>query len=47
MSQGAEIGAGWIRKGQTPGKDYVALSFTAWAVGQDDDSVYPLIWNPQ
>jgi uncharacterized protein (DUF736 family) len=60
MSQGIEIGAGWIRKGQTSGKEYVALSIAApefgsrtlyanlgRAAGQDDDSVYALIWNPQ
>ncbi|KAB2943521.1 MAG: DUF736 family protein [Hyphomicrobium sp.] len=60
MSQGIEIGAGWIRKGQTSGKDYVALSIAApefgsrtlyanlgRAAGQDDDSVFALIWNPQ
>jgi uncharacterized protein (DUF736 family) len=29
MSQGIEIGAGWIRKGQASGKDYVALSLAA------------------
>ena len=29
MSQGIEIGAGWIRKGQTSGKDYVSLSIAA------------------
>jgi uncharacterized protein (DUF736 family) len=29
LSQGIEIGAGWIRKGQTSGKDYVSLSIAA------------------
>jgi uncharacterized protein (DUF736 family) len=29
MSQGIEIGAGWIRKGQTSGKEYVSLSIAA------------------
>lgn len=60
MSQGIEIGAGWIRKSQSSGKDYVALSLAApefgprtlyanlgRAAGQNDDSVYALIWNPQ
>jgi uncharacterized protein (DUF736 family) len=29
VSQGTEIGAGWLRKGQTSGKDYVSLSIAA------------------
>src|ERR1700741_5143816 len=29
LSQGIEIGAGWVRKGQTSGKEYVALSIAA------------------
>jgi len=29
MSQGIEIGAGWLRKGQTSGKAYVSLSIAA------------------
>ena len=29
LSQGVEIGAGWIRKGQMSGKDYVSLSIAA------------------
>ena len=29
VSQGTEIGAGWVRKGQTSGKDYVSLSIAA------------------
>jgi uncharacterized protein (DUF736 family) len=29
LSQGIEIGAGWMRKGQTSGKDYVSLSIAA------------------
>src|SRR5215471_9662690 len=29
VSQGTEIGAGWIRKGQASGKDYVSLSIAA------------------
>ena len=29
MSQGIEIGAGWVRKGQTSSKDYVSLSIAA------------------
>ena len=29
VSQGIEIGAGWVRKGQMSGKDYVSLSIAA------------------
>jgi uncharacterized protein (DUF736 family) len=29
LSQGIEIGAGWLRTGQTSGKEYVALSIAA------------------
>jgi uncharacterized protein (DUF736 family) len=29
LSQGIEIGAGWLRTGQTSGKEYVALSMAA------------------
>ena len=59
MTQGVEIGAGWIRRGENSRKDYVSLSLAApefgprklyanlgRAAGQDDDSVFALIWNP-
>jgi uncharacterized protein (DUF736 family) len=29
MAQGIEIGAGWLRMGQTSGKEYVSLSIAA------------------
>ncbi len=29
LTQGVEIGAGWVRKGETSGKDYVSLSLAA------------------
>ena len=29
VTQGIEIGAGWTRKGETSGKDYVSLSIAA------------------
>ena len=58
LTQGVEIGAGWVRTGETSGKGYVSLSLAApefgprklyanlgRAAGQDDDSVYALIWN--
>jgi len=34
ISQGNEIGAGWIRTGQISGKEYVALSIAAPELGQ-------------
>ena len=58
VTQGVEIGAGWTRRGETSGKDYVSLSLAApefgprklyanlgRAAGQDDDSVFAIIWN--
>jgi uncharacterized protein (DUF736 family) len=33
LSQGIEIGAGWIRVGQLSGKEYVALSIAAPELG--------------
>jgi uncharacterized protein (DUF736 family) len=33
MSQGIEIGAGWIRTGQTSGKEYVSLSLSIPELG--------------
>ena len=29
LTQGTEIGAGWTKKGETSGKDYVSLSLAA------------------
>ena len=59
LRQNVEIGAGWIRRGESSGKEYVSLSLAApefgprklyanlgRAAGQDDDSVFALIWNP-
>ena len=59
LTQGTEIGAGWMKKGETSGKEYVSLSIAApefgpkklyanlgKAAGQDDDSLYAVIWNP-
>ena len=59
VTQGVEIGAGWIRRGENSGKDYVSLSLAApefgprkrttdpfRAAGEDDDSVFAVIWNP-
>jgi uncharacterized protein (DUF736 family) len=59
LTQGVEIGAGWLRTGETSGKEYVSLSLAApefgprklyanlgRAVGQDDEDVFAVIWNP-
>ena len=59
LTQGIEIGAGWTKKGETSGKDYVSLSLAApefgpkklyanlgRAAGQEDESLYAVIWNP-
>jgi len=29
MADGVEVGAGWVRRGETSGKDYVSLSLAA------------------
>ena len=59
LTQGTEIGAGWTKKGETSGKEYVSLSIAApefgpkklyanlgKAAGQEDESLYAVIWNP-
>jgi uncharacterized protein (DUF736 family) len=59
LTQGIEIGAGWTKKGESSGKEYVSLALAApefgpkklyanlgRAAGQDDDTLYALIWNP-
>ncbi|MCP3384669.1 DUF736 family protein [Bradyrhizobium sp. CCGUVB4N] len=33
ITQGVEIGAGWIRRGESSGKDYVSLSVAAPELG--------------
>ena len=33
ITQGVEIGAGWIRRGESSGKDYVSLSLAAPELG--------------
>lgn len=56
VSDGMDIGAGWIKKGKMSGKDYVSLSMSApefgtlyanlgRAAGQDDEDVFSVIWN--
>lgn len=58
LSGGVDIGAGWIRKGETSGKDYVSLSLAAPEFGPrklhanlgrapgDNGDLYAVIWNP-
>ena len=55
--RGVDIGAAWIRTGRESQRDYVSLKIDdptlaqaiyanlGRAAGQDDDSVYALIWN--
>ena len=60
FAEGIEVGAAWVRKSESSGKEYVSLSIAApefgpkklyanlgKAAGQDDDSVFALIWNPR
>lgn len=54
---GVEVGAGWIRRGEMSGKDYVSLTLAAPEFGrrlyanlgraadQDDDDTFAIIWN--
>lgn len=57
VSNGAEVGAGWTKTGQTSDKEYVSLTFDApelptkiyanlgVAAGQDDTDTFAIIWN--
>ena len=58
LSDGTEVGAGWIRRSETSGRDYVSLSLAAPEFGPrrlyanlgrapgHDEGVFALIWNP-
>lgn len=58
FSDGIEIGAGWVRRSETSGRDYVNLSLAAPEFGPrrlyanlgrapgSDDDSFALIWNP-
>lgn len=58
LSDGVEIGAGWLRRSETSGRDYVSLSLAAPEFGPrrlyanlgrapgDDDNRFAVIWNP-
>lgn len=58
LSEGIEVGAGWTRRSETSGRDYVSLSFAAPEFGPrrlyanlgraagEDEDSFALIWNP-
>lgn len=58
LSEGAEVGAGWNRRSETSGRDYVSLSLAApefgprriyanlGRAGAEDDDSFAVIWNP-
>lgn len=58
LTQGIEVGAGWIRTGETSGRDYVSLSIAAPEFGPrrlyanlgrvpgETDETFAVIWNP-
>ena len=55
---GVEVGAGWLRRGETSGRDYVSLSLAAPEFGPrrlyanlgraagQDEDSFAIIWNP-
>lgn len=56
---GVEIGAGWLKRAESSGQEYVSLSFSDPSFGPkklyanlgraagQDDDVFAIIWNPQ
>lgn len=58
LSEGVEVGAGWMRRSETSGRDYVSLSLAAPEFGPrrlyanlgraagEDENSIALIWNP-
>lgn len=58
FTDGIEIGAGWMRRSETSGRDYVSLSLAAPEFGPrrlyanlgrapgGDENSFALIWNP-
>ena len=58
LSDGVEVGAGWVRRSETSGRDYVSLSLAAPEFGPRrlyanlgraagaDENTFALIWNP-
>ena len=57
-ANGVEVGAGWTRRGETSGRDYVSLSLAAPEFGPrrlyanlgraigEDENSFAIIWNP-
>ncbi len=58
VSEGTEIGAGWLRRSESSGRDYISLSIAAPEFGPrriyanlgrasgGDENDFALIWNP-
>ena|SRR5215208_671556 len=58
LSEGVEVGAGWTRRSETSGRDYVSLSLAVPEFGPrrlyanlgrapgGDENSFALIWNP-
>ena len=58
MANGVEVGAGWTRRGESSGRDYVSLSLAAPEFGPrrlyanlgraagEDENSFAIIWNP-
>ena len=58
LSEGVDVGAGWHRRSETSGRDYVSLSLAAPEFGQrrlyanlgrapgGDEDSFAVIWNP-
>ena len=58
LSEGVEVGAGWNRRSESSGRDYVSLSLAAPEFGPrplyanlgraagGDDASFAVIWNP-
>jgi uncharacterized protein (DUF736 family) len=59
IADGVEVGAGWIKRGESSGLDYVSLSLSDPSFGPQklyanlgraagqDDDVFAIIWNPR
>ena len=45
LTQGTEIGAGWTKKGETSGKDYVSLSLAAPKIKPADSKLTHFLAN--
>jgi uncharacterized protein (DUF736 family) len=59
IAGGVEVGAGWIKRGESSGLDYVSMSLSDPSFGPQklyanigraagqDDDVFAIIWNPR